>query len=272
MSNDTIQPLTSEQAAFVEKHLALVYFVLQPYQHLPEQTKEDLQSRLYLRLCQCATNYKPELGFQPSTYLVKSLRGEIGKHFRDETWVVRPPRAIREKVFVEQLPETSDLAHSEDTSNVDTISVKEKGSLQSCVLPVSLDEPMTEDGDSRLEMLPDDTDVEEEVVNDVGGRQILRIVFQALTLEERYTLALQMRSRPISDLEAKFEISRPTAALIWDELRAKVERYYLAALQGDSLPPSEGNTVLKRILKQRFQAQRISFLELRTKGYPLETK
>jgi hypothetical protein len=72
-----------------------------------------------------------------------------------------------------------------------------------------------------------------------------------------------MKQRPLQDLQDRFGISRPAATRVWEELRDKVKRLYLCALEGDELPISEGSRELNHILASRFVPPKAGFLDIR---------
>jgi RNA polymerase sigma factor (sigma-70 family) len=239
--------LTPEQQQMVLDNLPLIYFAIRRYRStIPETAFEDLTSRLYWRLCRCAAIYKPEMGLKPSSYFMKSLQGEAANYFRDEIWMIKPPRTTRERSFTETLGERVLEGESDNLEM-----------LRSCVSPLSLDGPVGEDGDIWLDVVADDISVEDLVVNKIGGDQIVREVFRALALEERFVLALQMDQRPLSELQERFQVSRPTAQRIWDELQAKARDLYLTARDGEPCTPSKGSVTLRRLLVKRFVAPKI---------------
>jgi RNA polymerase sigma-B factor len=260
-SGDAIVPLTDAEQRIVEENKALVYHVANKYRRahpIPEHVYQDLVSRLFYRLCVCAQNYKPERGYAISSYVVKSLRGEIKNYFRDESWVIRPPRRIREMSF-------SDAVDATDT----TVSRAEQegenpATIISCAVPVPLDSTTVEREDDEYELdVASEENVEERVVNSVGGRQMLKEMFDSLKYEERIIFALLLKQKSPRELEERFGISRSDANAAWRELGDKAKTMYFAIFNGDPAPQSSGSEALTRALRKQFIPECVNFLAVR---------
>lgn len=250
--------LSPSQWGTVEDNLPLVYYVAQRYRHIPATAYEDLISRLTLRLCKCIAQWDPKRNLRLSSYLVTSLQGEIRNYFRDEMWVVKPPRELRENSLYALVERDGDRPSIAERCGEDP------ETLRSAALPISLDERFTgEDGQYTPEFISDGTEVAASVIEKVGGNQILRLVFQALNFEERVILALQAKGRSIREVEERFRISRSAAQEVWEELQDKAQQLYLLALEGEPLPQSEGNMALRQALKARFVPPKLNFVQLR---------
>lgn len=57
---------------------------------------EDLQQAAYEGLVKAVRAYDPALAKNLLTYAVPTIRGEVRRHFRDRSWMVRPPRRVQE--------------------------------------------------------------------------------------------------------------------------------------------------------------------------------
>jgi RNA polymerase sigma-B factor len=57
---------------------------------------EDLEQVAYLGLVKAVKGYDPERATDFLSYAVPTIRGEVRRHFRDQGWVVRPPRAVQQ--------------------------------------------------------------------------------------------------------------------------------------------------------------------------------
>src|SRR3954451_982633 len=57
---------------------------------------EDLQQVAYLALTKAARRFDPEAGHAFLSFCVPTIRGEVRRYFRDQGWMVRPPRRIPE--------------------------------------------------------------------------------------------------------------------------------------------------------------------------------
>src|SRR5262249_346483 len=75
---------------------------------------EDLEQVAYLALVRVARSYDPERGHDFMSYAVPSIRGEVRRYFRDQGWMVRPPRRIQEmqgRLAATESELSTDLGH-----------------------------------------------------------------------------------------------------------------------------------------------------------------
>jgi RNA polymerase sigma factor (sigma-70 family) len=232
--------LTDEDRALVEANLALIYFVAGRYRGIPPTAFEDLIGRLYYRLCLCVSRFDPSRGFKISPYLVRSLEGDAKNFFRDSIWTVRPPRRLREGR--PPLPEEEGIG----------------AAIESCVRPLSLDvlieRPEGELGGLSA-LTATEVDVEAEVVDRIGGRQVVMQLMRRLRPEERFMLSLMMKGQPLKTVQERFGLTLPQARRVWQELQEKSQRLYLAILDGEHAPESTGSEALAEILRKRFEPE-----------------
>ena len=109
---------------------------------------EDLEQTACLALVKAVHQYDPTTGYHFMSYVVPCITGEIKKHFRDQGWMVRPPRPVQElqtRVHREQLrtdptdgrpPSESEIAARLD---VPVTAVHEALLARGCFTPSSLD-------------------------------------------------------------------------------------------------------------------------------------
>jgi RNA polymerase sigma-B factor len=57
---------------------------------------EDLQQAAYEGLIKAVHKFDPSVRPDLLTYAVPTIRGEVQRWFRDQSWMVRPPRRIQE--------------------------------------------------------------------------------------------------------------------------------------------------------------------------------
>src|SRR5205807_8099259 len=50
----------------------------------------------FLAMVSALNSFDPARGYQFSTYAVPSILGELKRHVRDRTWLVKPPRRVQE--------------------------------------------------------------------------------------------------------------------------------------------------------------------------------
>jgi RNA polymerase sigma factor (sigma-70 family) len=256
---DPIVPLTDEQQRIVEENIPLIYYVANRYRHVPEAVFQDLTSRLYLRLCICVQRFDPSRKNTFSSYAVSCFNGEIKNYFRDESWIIRPPRPLREISFSQAVDSLGDDLSAAELRG------ENPQTVGSCAIPVplhSVTSSMREDDDYELDP-PSDEDIEQTITDQHSWRIIWKEIFLALRPEERMILCLQMKGKSFREVEQRFHISRADAQAVWDELQKKVKRIYFCVLEGDPVPASTGNMALKRALKRRFTSDSPNFLEVR---------
>jgi RNA polymerase sigma-B factor len=63
---------------------------------------DDLAQVAHLALLRALRSYDPERGTSFSSYAVPTVVGALKRHFRDQGWLVRPPRRIQEAYLVVQ--------------------------------------------------------------------------------------------------------------------------------------------------------------------------
>jgi RNA polymerase sigma-B factor len=93
-------PATDPARAGLREHLLTEYLPLA--QHIAQryaqrgEPLEDLTQVGYLALIKALDRYQPGLGHHFLGFAVPTITGEIRRHFRDKTWVIRVPRRIQE--------------------------------------------------------------------------------------------------------------------------------------------------------------------------------
>jgi RNA polymerase sigma-B factor len=120
---------------------------------------EDLRQVAYLALVRAAEGFDPESGNDFLAYAVPTMRGEVKRYFRDNGWMVRPPRRVQElqgRISSAQSelafklgrpPRISELAeHLGETDDAITEALTSDG----CFTPASLDRPVGEDSTASL--------------------------------------------------------------------------------------------------------------------------
>jgi RNA polymerase sigma-B factor len=158
---------------------------------------EDLRQVAYLALVRAARNYDVTLGHHFLTYCVPSIRGEIRRYFRDQGWMVRPPRRIQElqgripqahaelAFALGRSPRPQDVARHLDEPLEDVI---EALSADGCFTPTSLDRPLGEDRSTTLgELIPH----EEEGWSSAEARVVLAPLVRRLGERDRRILMLR---------------------------------------------------------------------------------
>lgn len=158
---------TSRPADLVDRHLGLADSLARRYRYTSEPM-DDLVQVARLGLVKAARRWDPARGVAFSTYAVPTIVGELRRHFRDKTWVVRVPRALqelymavqgeRERLWQElgREPTAKDVADRLGHPLEDVVDALEAGHGYA---PSSLDVPVREDHDStRQDFLEDPRD------------------------------------------------------------------------------------------------------------------
>jgi RNA polymerase sigma-B factor len=84
------------RGALVERFLPLARSVARRYA-CPGEPFDDLVQVASLGLVKAIDRYEPERGYAFTSFAVPTIVGELKRHFRDRTWLVRPPRELQER-------------------------------------------------------------------------------------------------------------------------------------------------------------------------------
>jgi RNA polymerase sigma-B factor len=157
---------------------------------------DDLTQVAAVGLIKAVDRFDPARGVQFSGYAVPTIVGEIKRHFRDTTWVVRVPRRLQElklrlpaaaAELAQTLcrePTSAELAQRLDTSPRDVVSAQ---LLANAYRPYPI-----EGGSGRLDLPPRDwlggPDPE---LDAVDNRMTLRLLLAGLPVREQRILALR---------------------------------------------------------------------------------
>lgn len=128
---------------------------------------EDLDQVARLGLVKAAHGFDTSRQNDFLAYAVPTIRGEVRKHFRDQGWMVRPPRRIQElqsRIAAAGAELTQTLGRSPRPSEVakhlgeDLEEVQDALAADGCFSPSSLDRPAREDGGTATvgDLIPDD--------------------------------------------------------------------------------------------------------------------
>jgi RNA polymerase sigma-B factor len=79
----------------IERYLPLARQLAGRYRDRSEPVA-DLTQVAYLGLMGAVDRWDPERGSAFSTFAVPTILGQLRRHFRDSTWLVRPPRDLQE--------------------------------------------------------------------------------------------------------------------------------------------------------------------------------
>jgi RNA polymerase sigma-B factor len=97
------------QAELVEGHLRLAWSLARRFAHHRER-REDLEQVAMLALVKAARRFDPSRDIAFATYATASILGELKRHFRDKTWMMRVPRSLQE-LFLSVKQTREELGH-----------------------------------------------------------------------------------------------------------------------------------------------------------------
>lgn len=157
---------------------------------------DDLCQAAFEGLTKAVQRFDPELSSDLLTYAVPTIRGELQRHFRDTTWMVRPPRRVQE--LQRQVHQRTDelcqaLGHEPNRAELAEhlhlleSDIDEAQRAHDCFSMVSLDQPVASEAGLRLaDVLCErvDTDLTE-------ARVALALVVRRLPERDRRILYLR---------------------------------------------------------------------------------
>jgi RNA polymerase sigma-B factor len=182
----------------IEAHLALVHFLARRYERRGEPL-EDLVQVGVIGLIKAIDRFDIDRGVAFSTFATPTIVGEIKRHFRDKTWMVRVPRPLQElrgKLVRtrEQLthdlgraPTVAELARALDLSEDDVLEGLDAANAYSAW---SLDAP-ARDGDDTMSVLESRIGVADDAYDLVEKRRSVAPLLDALPERERRIIFLR---------------------------------------------------------------------------------
>ncbi|MDD5898195.1 MAG: sigma-70 family RNA polymerase sigma factor [Clostridia bacterium] len=170
MNDERLLPLLEQYAAtrdsalrdrLVEGYLPLAHAVARKFAGRGVEV-EDLEQVAAIALLKAIERFEPDRGFRFVTYAVPTITGEVRNHLRDRGGMLRLPRDLRQRLYQltqaqeaferEHLraPTAAELAQRMGISPEEVLTLL---SLRTRNDYVSLDMPVGEDGETRLEEL-----------------------------------------------------------------------------------------------------------------------
>ena len=158
---------------------------------------EDLEQAAYEGLVKAVRKFDPSMGKDLLTYAVPTVRGEIQRYFRDQSWMVRPPRRIQELQWqvnqtIDRLsqdlgrdPNPAELKQELGASDAD---YRDALAAFGCFQPPSLDQPVMDSGLTLGDALAEDNNTAEAAAE---ARTTLGPVVRKLSERDRRILYLR---------------------------------------------------------------------------------
>ena len=158
---------------------------------------EDLEQAAYEGLVKAVRKFDPSMGKDLLTYAVPTVRGEIQRYFRDQSWMVRPPRRIQELQWqvnqtIDRLsqdlgrdPNPAELKQELGASDAD---YRDALAAFGCFQPPSLDQPVMDSGLTLGDAIAEDNNTAEAAAE---ARTTLGPVVRKLSERDRRILYLR---------------------------------------------------------------------------------
>lgn len=158
---------------------------------------DDLRQVAEMGLVKAVRRYEPDRGSGFLAYAVPTIRGEIRRYFRDNGWMVRPPRRIQElrseviaaeNEMVQELRRFPTVGETALQMGLSTPELVEVQGTRGCFRPASLDAPAREDASLPMGELLGEADSEFERVDNYAS---LTPLLAALSPRDRLILGLR---------------------------------------------------------------------------------
>jgi RNA polymerase sigma-B factor len=166
----------------VRMHLPVVGGIVRRYAHYDEPV-EDVRQAALLGLVKAINRYDPERGERFLAFAAPTMTGEVKRHFRDRTWLLRMPRRLQELRLAmrtarqdfahghNRAPTVAELAAILEISQEETIEVI--GTFDA-YRPTSLDTPVgDEEPDTLGDLVGEDDTAIEDTVDHIAVRPLL---------------------------------------------------------------------------------------------------
>ncbi len=193
--------------------------------------EDDLVQVAYMALTRAARDFDARRHQDFLSYAVPTIRGELKKHFRDQGWMVRPPRRVQEaqaRITRAEGALSQDLGRPARPSelaahlDMDPDDVIEALAADGCFAPSSLDRPVATDGDTSGVALVDFLGDADQAAPAAEARVVLGPVVRQLKPRDRRIVYLrffeQRSQQEIADEigVTQMQVSRLLARILRD--------------------------------------------------------
>src|SRR3954467_13194593 len=160
-------------------------------------SSEDLEQAAFEGLVKAVHRFDPSVRPDLLTYAVPTIRGEVQRWFRDQSWMVRPPRRIQELQWKisrsidhlsQELGRPPSDAELSDDVGCSPSELNEAVQGFGCFQPPSLDLPVGESATPMGELIGTGDERERELVE---AREALAPLVQKLSERDRQILYLR---------------------------------------------------------------------------------
>jgi RNA polymerase sigma-B factor len=211
----------------IERYVPLARAIAMRYRHTAEPL-DDLIQVASLAVIQAVDRWDPSRGFAFTTFAVPTILGLLRRHFRDTTWMVRPPRRLLELSLVverEREPLAAALGREPTVGELAAQVEAPADAVADALLAYqarlarSLDEPVTDDGEAL------DT-VGGQLGHDDDGFERA----EARTTVERLSSVLDDRARDVLRLRFEHDLRQSDIAALVGCSQMQVSRIIRASL------------------------------------------
>lgn len=247
-----------------EDNLNLVHYVLQKHfhKHPNSQDYEDYFQVGCVGLVKAAQNYNPEIG-EFSTYAIHMIKGEIKRYIRDCLQPIRIPRGLREKVFKFASLSGRGLTEKEIcvTLGIDERELAEIKKVYKAKTGILwLDAPIPnnkkkKDKESNFyELIPEETDMEEQVIENVTKDEIRQLLSQILSKRDYQMFCLINEGKTQEEIGRVYGISQVQVSRILLKIQREIAPAIRKYFDGD-------DSEIKRLIraKQKKEKRRMIY-------------
>jgi RNA polymerase sigma-B factor len=195
--------------------------------------QDDLVQAASLALIKAVDRFDPARGNEFTTFAWATIEGELKRHYRDRTWLVRPPRNLQERFLsvsavIDELtaeagrsptfPEVADRAGLTVEDVIEAVEVRQ------AYLPGSLDAPVGPDADPAADLADDDSGFEFVEDRAVLGPLVARLP----SLEQRILQLRFVDEWSQSQIGAELDISQMQVSRVLARSLATLRRWMTA--------------------------------------------
>lgn len=226
-----------ETGRLVMEHLGVADALARRYR-VPGHDPEDLRQVARLGLVMAAQRYREGAGRGFVPFAVPTITGTIKRHLRDQSWVVRPPRAVQElrlgvraaRDRLEQdLGREPTVAELSEATGAESRKVAEATSADSAMVGVAiepLDAVSNPEGGTPASCVVSFTEPGFERVEE---RQLLAAALEGATKDDMRLLRMRfVREMSQSEIAAELGVSQMQVSRLLDRLLDRMRRKAVA--------------------------------------------